>query len=121
MYRISKKMNILAICVALAVSSAVSAIPQVQLGNTTLVGRAVAGLQQEFFGGQFPSSHSSFLNNGCSLGIPYAQPPVAELRFKPPMFMQSPGVSTFDASNFGFACLQPVQYISSCSLSCHVR
>jgi hypothetical protein len=55
------RMNILTIRVALAASSVVlaarvSATPQVQLGNVTLVGRGVEGLQQEFFGGQFTSS-----------------------------------------------------------------
>jgi len=41
-------------------------------------------------------------------GIPYAEPPLGELRLKPPVLKKRIDSETFDASNFGAACLQPV-------------
>ncbi|KIK65980.1 hypothetical protein GYMLUDRAFT_158649 [Collybiopsis luxurians FD-317 M1] len=83
--------QVLGILVTLAIGiGGCAASPQVQLGCTTLVGRDVTLLQQDFFG-----------------GIPYAEPPLGELRLQPTVLKTSLGVSEFDASNFGASCLQP--------------
>lgn len=40
------------------------------------------------------------------LGIPYAQPPIRELRFKPPQEIETPGDTIIDATRYGNVCLQ---------------
>ncbi|KAF4608114.1 hypothetical protein EYR40_000458 [Pleurotus pulmonarius] len=65
--------------------------PQVQIGNTAIVGRSIPEFSQEFFG-----------------GIPFAEPPVGKLRLKNPVLKTRLDIPTFDASNYGPACLQPV-------------
>lgn len=69
--------------------SQTSAAPKIRLGNSTLVGRDVTLLKQDFFG-----------------GIPFAEPPLGNLRFRPAVLKTSPDVDEFDASNFGLACFQ---------------
>ncbi|KAK0499035.1 extracellular triacylglycerol lipase precursor [Armillaria luteobubalina] len=76
---------IFVLCYALLTAAA----PEVQLGNTKLVGRDVTGLQQEFFG-----------------GIPFAEPPVGELRLQRPVLKTDINADEFDAQNFGLPCLQ---------------
>ncbi|KAJ7291519.1 extracellular triacylglycerol lipase precursor [Mycena rebaudengoi] len=66
-----------------------SQAPTIRLGKTTLVGRDVTLLKQDFFG-----------------GIPFAEPPLGSLRLKPPVLKISLGPGTFNATNFGLACLQ---------------
>ncbi|KAF9497593.1 lipase [Pleurotus eryngii] len=63
--------------------------PQVQLGNTAIIGRSIPEFGQELFG-----------------GIPFAEPPVGQLRLSNPVLKTRLGTPTFDASNFGPACLQ---------------
>ncbi|ESK89898.1 extracellular triacylglycerol lipase precursor [Moniliophthora roreri MCA 2997] len=67
-----------------------NASPQVQLGVTSITGATRNGV--EFFG-----------------GIPYAEPPIANLRLRPAILKRSDSwnVTSFDASEFGKACLQP--------------
>ena len=49
-------------------------------------------------------------------GIPFIKPPLGKLHLKPPVRLGKLPAGNFNASNFGFACLQPVQYFS---LQCH--
>ncbi|KAJ7661901.1 esterase 1 [Mycena polygramma] len=73
----------------------VEAFPTILLGNTTLVGRDIPSVQQEFFG-----------------GIPYAEPPLADLRFKAPVFKSSLDSPSFNAMEYGPACLQALPGLS---------
>ncbi|KAE9397218.1 alpha/beta-hydrolase [Gymnopus androsaceus JB14] len=75
--------------------------PQVLLGNTTLIGRDVTLSNQDFFG-----------------GIPYAEPPLGALRFQRPVLKTSLDTAEFDASNFGFSCLQEGVPVSELSEDC---
>ncbi|KIM41288.1 hypothetical protein M413DRAFT_445322 [Hebeloma cylindrosporum] len=85
----------------LALLSLVYAAPQIKVGKTTLVGRDITGLKQDFFG-----------------GIPFAEPPLGNLRLKPPVLKPHLDVETFDASNFGKGCLQagnvPMAFSEDC-------
>ncbi|KAF8189617.1 esterase 1 [Mycena galopus ATCC 62051] len=67
----------------------IDASPTVQLGETTLVGREIASFEQEFFG-----------------NIPYADPPLGDLRFKAPVAKSSLAPGLFNATEYGPACLQ---------------
>ncbi|KAF9261946.1 esterase 1 [Marasmius fiardii PR-910] len=71
------------------VSCVFAAAPTVRLGKTTLVGRDVTLLQQDFFG-----------------GIPYAEPPLGDLRLKPPVLKTRLSEAIFDAGNFSRFCFQ---------------
>ncbi|KAI0251263.1 esterase 1 [Lactifluus subvellereus] len=65
--------------------------PKVHLRGTTLIGRRLQPSNLDFFG-----------------GIPFAEPPVSNLRFAPPLLktpLDSP--QSFKASNYGPQCLQP--------------
>ncbi|KAJ7127858.1 Alpha/Beta hydrolase protein [Mycena epipterygia] len=64
------------------------AAPTVQFGRTTLTGSVSNNV--EFYG-----------------GIPYAEPPVGGLRFKPTVLMHGLNTATFNATQFGLGCLQP--------------
>jgi len=65
--------------------------PNVQLGDTTLIGISLQPSNLEFFG-----------------GIPYVEPPVDGLRFSPPQLKYSLSpLRSFDASHFGNPCPQP--------------
>ncbi|KAF8172960.1 extracellular triacylglycerol lipase precursor [Mycena galopus ATCC 62051] len=90
----------------LAWGKSVPAGPTIQLGKTTLVGHDIAFWGQEFFG-----------------GIPYAQPPLGNLRLRPPVLTTSLDDNTFNATQFGLACLQlglPASEISEDCLTINV-
>ncbi|KAJ7243603.1 extracellular triacylglycerol lipase precursor [Mycena haematopus] len=78
-----------------------NAAPTIQLGRTTLTGRAIDTFGQELFA-----------------AIPYAEPPLGSLRFSPPVLKASLNSSTFDASNFGPACLQTDLPLTAMSEDC---
>ncbi|KAJ7484240.1 extracellular triacylglycerol lipase precursor [Mycena latifolia] len=73
--------------------------PTVQLGSTTLYGAAYP-LGQEFFG-----------------AIPYAEPPLWDLRFRRAILKESPGGTEFNATSYGPACLQPAAVLGGVSPS----
>ncbi|KAF9484148.1 triacylglycerol lipase 3 [Pholiota conissans] len=70
-------------------ASPVCDAPTVTIGRTTVVGTEFDPARVEFFG-----------------GIPFAQPPVGQLRLAPPVLTTTFNTSRFDASKFGSACLQ---------------
>ncbi|KAF5310301.1 hypothetical protein D9611_012082 [Ephemerocybe angulata] len=76
----------------LALITVVEALPQVKLGKTTVVGQDVSE-KVEFFG-----------------GIPFAEPPVGELRLKAPVLKTRLPGTTFNATSYGSACIQPDIY-----------
>ncbi|KAF9545226.1 esterase 1 [Agrocybe pediades] len=78
-----------------------AAAPQIKLGRTTLTGRHLIGLKVDFFG-----------------GIPYAEPPLGNLRLRPPVLKTTLDVDTLDASNFGKGCLQPTTSATEFSEDC---
>ncbi|KAG2008175.1 carotenoid ester lipase [Coprinopsis cinerea AmutBmut pab1-1] len=69
------------------------AAPEIQIGATTVVGKDLTESNTEFFG-----------------GIPFAEPPVGALRFRDPVLKMTPGVATFNATEFGKSCLQPTMF-----------
>jgi hypothetical protein len=93
-----------------------SQAPTIRLGKTTLVGRDVTLLKQDFFGG--PSATCELTGDSQpTSGIPFAEPPLGSLRLKPPVLKLSWGPGPFNATNFGLACLQTVRLLSFFSLA----
>ncbi|EKM78265.1 hypothetical protein AGABI1DRAFT_75767 [Agaricus bisporus var. burnettii JB137-S8] len=78
-----------------------SAAPQIKIGSTTLNGRDIPTLRQEFFG-----------------GIPYAEPPLGDLRLRPPVLKTTLDSETFDASDYGPGCLQKASGATPLSEDC---
>ena len=78
----------------------VLALPRLHLGDTVLIGNKSQSHNVDFFG-----------------GIPFAEPPLADLRLSPPRpkYSLSP-LHSFDATSYGLPCLQPVSHIPLYSL-----
>ncbi|KAF9559016.1 alpha/beta-hydrolase [Agrocybe pediades] len=66
-----------------------TAVPTVGFGNTTILGASLKPADVEFFG-----------------GIPYAEPPVGQLRLRSPVLLDNLPTSFFHAEQFGPSCLQ---------------
>ncbi|KAJ2921736.1 hypothetical protein H1R20_g15363, partial [Candolleomyces eurysporus] len=77
----------LLVCGVLA-AAMVHALPEVKVRGTTISGRDISS-NVEFFG-----------------GIPFAEPPIGALRFRPPVFKVQLNTTTFDAGKYGKACIQ---------------
>jgi hypothetical protein len=46
---------------------------------------------------------------GAYTGIPFAEPPVGQLRLKPPVLKPSLNAGIFNATQYGPGCVQPVR------------
>ena len=89
--------------------------PRVQLRGTSIIGKHFQELNQDFFGGT-SFHHFALVYYPLILcliydslsGIPFADPPVASLRFAPPQLKRSlTPLRSFDARSYGPSCLQP--------------
>ena len=78
---------------------------RLQLGDTTLIGKHFQSSNVDFFG-----------------GIPYAEPPVGDLRLSRPRPKHSLSpLRSFDARSYGLPCLQPVSHTPFTSLRMPTR
>ncbi|KAF5340692.1 hypothetical protein D9611_007311 [Ephemerocybe angulata] len=84
--------NFKVLCSLLTLLTAVNALPQVKLGKATLVGEDVSH-EVQFFG-----------------AIPFAEPPLGELRLKAPVLKTQLPPTTFNATSYGKACIQPARF-----------
>lgn len=64
--------------------------------------------------GTLQGRHSSEWNQDFFLGIPFAQPPLGQLRFKWPQPINETWSGTRDATQYGYSCYQ---YNSNFNLS----
>lgn len=55
--------------------------------------------------GTISGSHSDTYNQDMFLGIPYAQPPVNELRFRNPQSLNTTLDSTYEATSYSSSCV----------------
>ncbi|KAF8181105.1 esterase 1 [Pholiota molesta] len=80
--------------------------PTVTIGRTSVIGTEFDPARVEFFG-----------------GLPFAQPPVGQLRLAAPVLTTTINTARFDASKFGAACLQtdlPASQVSEDCLNLNV-
>ncbi|KAF7293078.1 Carboxylic ester hydrolase [Mycena indigotica] len=91
---------------SIAACARTHASPSVTIGRATIIGRALPTFQQEFFA-----------------GIPYAETPLGPRRLSPPVLKTRLDVDTFNASDYGFSCLQvdaPTEQVSEDCLTLNV-
>ena len=69
-------------------------------------GAAVAGPQVDLTSGNFVGVTSAANGTDKWLGIPFAQPPTGNLRFKAPVAITKPSRGVLQATQFGNACPQ---------------
>ncbi|RDX48969.1 extracellular triacylglycerol lipase precursor [Lentinus brumalis] len=84
--------TVAATLLAVGPSWALAQSPQANIGGTT-----VTGVSQTFSGA---------LGIDFFGGIPFAQPPVGNLRFAPPILLDTPTTKAVDATQFGAPCVQ---------------
>ncbi|KAF8147683.1 extracellular triacylglycerol lipase precursor [Crassisporium funariophilum] len=82
-------LHLLVLSALIATTTGVLAAPEVIVGKTTIIGAANVVSSVEFFG-----------------GIPFAKPPVGELRLKRPELITALDVDILNAQNFGLSCQQ---------------
>lgn len=99
-------------------ATAVSALAaQVQLGEVTFVGEDILHSTKSssvvrILSFRFPTQISHIRWTG----IPFAEPPLAELRMKPPVLKLTPEGPSYDATQYKKGCIQPVRSQSVISL-----
>ena len=57
------------------------------------------------FGEVRGSAHSVMENVYTFLGVPYAKPPLGQLRFAPPVSMETVGDGVYNATHFSYQCV----------------
>lgn len=84
----------------LLASSAASAtrLPRLSAHQDVPIGKSVNGT--------YSGKHVPAYNQDAFLGIPYAQPPLGDLRFRRPVSLNSSWDGTRDAKEFGYSCYQ---------------
>lgn len=82
-------LSLLPLVCLLSTITVASPTPIVTVKNGTLAGRYSAEWDQDYF-----------------LGIPYAQPPLGDLRFRWPQSINSTWNGTRDATQYGYSCYQ---------------
>lgn len=79
----------LLLCVLFDLGQATFSSPKVTIKNGTVQGLFSPQWNQDLF-----------------LGVPYAQPPLGDLRFRWPRSIDTPWNQTLDATNYGYSCYQ---------------
>ena len=97
----------------LAPLSALATAPTVKINATSIVGTSqlsATNVTVEFFGGQYtdePTDSMAWaLTCWRAAGIPFAEPPLGELRFAPSVATDTFATSTVNATAFGASCVQ---------------
>jgi carboxylesterase type B len=87
------KSSILAAVLAATVANAVPAVRRASAPTVTVKNGTISGV------------HSSTYNQDFFLGVPYAQPPVGELRFRNPQSLNTTISGTLEATEYAPECV----------------